>query len=90
MLIELKIKNCFSIQDEQTLSFIASDDTILSRNTFRVANLTLLKSVAVYGTNAAGKTNLVRIIGIMKHLILKSTEKNRRQFADYSIFTWKR
>ncbi len=75
MLIELKIKNCFSIQDEQTLSFVASDDTMIRHNTFQAANLTLLKSVAVYGANAAGKTNLVRIISIMKHLILESTER---------------
>lgn len=75
MLIELKIKNCFSIQNEQTLSFVASNDAMLSRNTFQAVNLTLLKSVAVYGANAAGKTNLIRIISIMKHLILESTEK---------------
>ncbi|MBD5167665.1 MAG: ATP-binding protein [Helicobacter sp.] len=77
MLIELKMKNCFSIQEEQTLSFIANNDKQLKDNTFQAANLTLLKSVAIYGANAAGKSNIVKIMKVIKMIVLQSAQKQR-------------
>ena len=77
MLIELKMKNCFSIQEEQTLSLIANNDKQLKDNTFQAANLTLLKSVAIYGANAAGKSNIVKIMQAIKAIVLQSALMQR-------------
>lgn len=77
MLIEIRITNCFSIQNEQVLSLIANNDNNLKTNTFQVGNLTLLKSVAIYGANAAGKSNIVKIIQMVKMLIFISARTQR-------------
>lgn len=77
MLIELKMKNCFSIQGEQVLSLIASNDKQLKGNTFQADNLTLLKSVAIYGANAAGKSNIIKIIDVIKAIVLQSATIQR-------------
>lgn len=77
MLIELKMKNCFSIQEEQVLSLVASNDKQLKGNTFQADNLTLLKSVAIYGANAAGKSNIIKIIDVIKAIVLRSATIQR-------------
>lgn len=77
MLIELKMKNCFSIQGEQVLSLVASNDKQLKGNTFQADNLTLLKSVAIYGANAAGKSNIVKIMEAIKVMVLQSATIQR-------------
>lgn len=77
MLIELKMKNCFSIQEEQVLSLVASNNKQLKGNTFQADNLTLLKSVAIYGANAAGKSNIIKIIDVIKAIVLQSATIQR-------------
>lgn len=77
MLIELKMKNCFSIQEEQVLSLVASNDKQLKGNTFQADNLTLLKSVAIYGANAAGKSNIIKIMEAIKAMVLQSATIQR-------------
>ncbi|TLE02035.1 AAA family ATPase [Helicobacter japonicus] len=77
MLIEVKMKNCFSIQEEQVLSLVASNDKQLKGNTFQADNLTLLKSVAIYGANAAGKSNIIKIMQAIRVIVLHSTLMQR-------------
>lgn len=77
MIIELKMKNCFSIQEEQVLSLVASNDKQLKGNTFQADNLTLLKSVSIYGANAAGKSNIVKVINAIKKIVLESATMQR-------------
>lgn len=77
MIIELKMKNCFSIQEEQILSLVASNDKQLKGNTFQADNITLLKSVSIYGANAAGKSNIVKVINAIKKIVLESAIMQR-------------
>ncbi|MEL7409471.1 MAG: ATP-binding protein [Cyanobacteria bacterium J06558_2] len=50
-------------------------------NVFQVDNeLSLLKSAAVYGANASGKSNLVKAIGFMRRFVLNSS--SRTQITD--------
>lgn len=47
-------------------------------NTFQVdKELTLLKSAAVYGANASGKSNLVKAIGFMRWFVLNSSSSTQ-------------
>ncbi|WP_276940922.1 AAA family ATPase [Helicobacter japonicus] len=71
------MKNCFSIQEEQVLSLVASNDKQLKGNTFQADNLTLLKSVAIYGANAAGKSNIIKIMQAIRVIVLHSTLMQR-------------
>lgn len=74
MLIEFRVKNFCSIQDKQNFSLIASSQKEHKNNTFTLKNdnLALLKSVAIYGANAAGKSNLIKAFAVMKDIVLKS------------------
>ena len=74
MLIEFRVKNFHSIQDEQVFSLVASSQKQHKSNTFQIKNenLTLLKSVAIYGANAAGKSNLIKAFMTIKKIVTKS------------------
>jgi len=70
MLIEFRVINFRSFQDEQVLSLVAArDKTTLRRNCTTVGKLRLLKSAGIYGANASGKSNLIKAIGTMKDLV---------------------
>jgi hypothetical protein len=77
MLIEFSVSNFRSFRERQTLSMVAAafrehEET----NTFD-PNLKgfgrLLRTAAIYGPNAAGKTNLLRALQFMQGMVLTST-----------------
>ncbi len=72
MLVEFRIKNFRSFRDEQVLSLVASNDTVLEGNCASEGKLRLLKAVGIYGPNASGKSNLIKAIDIMKDIVLNS------------------
>jgi uncharacterized protein len=76
MLIEFKVKNYRSFRDSQTLSMVASSaKEHLETHTIDsgINELgRLLRSAAIYGPNAAGKTNLLRAIQFMQSLVVNS------------------
>lgn len=77
MLIEFSVANFRSLRDRQTLSLVkAKGQELDSTNTFRVSaanDFDLLRSVAIYGPNAGGKTNLLRALDTMKTIVLRSS-----------------
>ncbi|EAK1359618.1 ATP-binding protein [Campylobacter coli] len=78
MLIEFRVENFLSIQDEQILSMLASsDDTFFDSHTNGDKKLTLLKSSVIYGANAAGKSNIVKALKAMKTIVVSSANKQR-------------
>ncbi len=76
MLIEFRVANFRSFRDRQTFSMVA--DTLrqhMDTNTVDPDLATfprLLRSAAVYGANAAGKTNLLRAILYMQNFVVRS------------------
>ncbi len=74
MLIEFSVTNYRSVLEKQTLSMAAAsankleDSHTFSTGIKRLPNL--LKSAAIYGPNAAGKSNILRAIHFMRSLIL--------------------
>ncbi|MDR0234025.1 MAG: AAA family ATPase [Zoogloeaceae bacterium] len=82
MLVEFRVKNFRSLRDGQVLSLIASKDTALPENTLET-NLTiaprLLKSAAIYGANASGKSNLIKALKYMRSMVLRSTTLSPEQ-----------
>ena len=84
MLIEFKVTNFRSIKETQTFSLVASKNKeLMDSHTFdaRLAeqsSLKLLRSAAIYGANAAGKTNLVSALRVMETIVRTSAlEKSR-------------
>lgn len=76
MLVEFRVKNFRSLRDEQVFSLAASaDKTLLDSHTLNT-NLKgvphLLKSAVVYGSNASGKSNLIKALQYMRGVVLES------------------
>lgn len=76
MLIEFKCKNYLSFKDEISLNLTTIDSYSEHKETHIIntekENLTLLKSVAVYGSNGGGKSNLTDAIAFMDNLVHNS------------------
>lgn len=81
MIVEFTVANYRSFLSAQTLSLVASKgDELISNNTFDVSipnDLRLLHSAAIYGPNAAGKSNLLRAIQSMRKIVITSAALQR-------------
>jgi uncharacterized protein len=81
MLIEFSVTNFKSIQTTQTLSMVASPATELQeQNSFTTSENgvpRLLRSVAIYGPNASGKSNLLEAIDFMESFVTESSKEGQ-------------
>ncbi|HYW20302.1 MAG TPA: ATP-binding protein [Nodularia sp. (in: cyanobacteria)] len=84
MLIEFSIGNYRSFKDKVTFSMVAAnkikakDPKVDENNTFVVDDeLTLLKSAAIYGANASGKSNLAKAIDFMNWFMINSSKETQ-------------
>lgn len=82
MLIEFSVTNFRSIKEETRLSLVASRDKKHGDSNLVEPKLAedarpiwLLRSAAIYGANAAGKTNLLRGLKTMRDIVLHSTDR---------------
>lgn len=83
MLIEFSVKNYRSILERQTLSMAASRyfKEMYLTNTFEAGATEslprLLRTCAIYGPNASGKSNMVRALGFMRNLVINSAKDSQ-------------
>lgn len=83
MLIEFSVGNYRSFKDKVTFSMVAADiiakdKKLDDNNVFAVDNkLKLLKSAAIYGANASGKSNLVKALGFMNWFMINSSKETQ-------------
>jgi uncharacterized protein len=83
MLIEFSVGNYRSFKEVVTFSMVAApivvdDNPINGNNLFSATKeIKLLKSAAIYGANASGKSNLVRAISFMKEFAINSVVGSR-------------
>ena len=69
MIAEFKIRNFYSLRDEQTLSFIPTNDDDIY--TEEVADgVSLLKIGCIYGSNASGKTNILKALDFFTQFMI--------------------
>ncbi len=85
MLIQFSVGNYKSIGETVTLSMVAAkirskDGRLDEDNVFEVSEkLELLKSAAIYGANASGKSNLVAAIAFMRRFVLVSSKETQAE-----------
>lgn len=79
MLVAFHVGNFRSIRETQTLSLVRSpgsekeaSHTIASEYQDGTSAPALLKSVAIYGPNAAGKSTIISAMSIMRSIVVKS------------------
>lgn len=79
MLVEFRVGNFLSFKDEVTLSMVASaDKEHLATHTVKINNkLSLLRSAAIYGANASGKSNLFNAMAFMRNFVLNSSRESQ-------------
>ena len=83
MLIEFTVGNYRSFKDPVTFSMVAAKLTARNKaldenNVFPLTDaISLLKSCAVYGPNASGKSNLVHAFRFMRHFVLNSSKDSQ-------------
>ena len=83
MLIEFSVGNYRSFKERVTFSMVAAnivakDKELDENNVFAVDNdLKLLKSAAIYGANASGKSNLAKALSFMRWFMVNSSRETQ-------------
>jgi len=81
MIIELVVENFRSIKTKQSLSLVKSNFGDSDNNSFTPLALgtsALLNSAAIYGANAAGKSNFILALSTMQEIIIESAKDSQR------------
>jgi len=91
MVLEIRLKNFFSIKDEVLLDFRAAkmnnDATkALSSTVIEYKGEKILKSIGLFGANASGKTNILKAIDFCQHMIVDSDKYNEGKVFDFVPF----
>lgn len=90
MLVEFSVTNYRSIGEKQTLSLIPAPkqkeypENIISENQFSALNV-----IAIYGSNASGKSNLLRCISVMDEIVHISSRTSSTTRLPYDPFALK-
>lgn len=83
MLIEFSIGNYRSFKDKVTFSMVAAnlvakEKQLDENNVFTVDDdLKLVKSAAIYGANASGKSNIAKALNFMKWFMINSSKETQ-------------
>lgn len=72
MILEFSIENFLSYKDRVTFSMLANSSSGLNDNYVVEGDKKILKTSAIYGANASGKTNLFKILTIVISMLRKS------------------
>ena len=65
MILEFSVKNFLSFKEKVTFSMIANSNKELNDNYVEIGGNKVLKSAAIYGANASGKSNLFKILNLV-------------------------
>lgn len=76
MLVSFTVGNFRSFKENKTFSMKATSIQELKEFVREDNNFKLLPSIAIYGANSSGKSNLLSAIGMMKKILLSSVKTN--------------
>lgn len=78
MLLNFSVENFRSIKERQTLNLEAtSDDELESSHVCEQDGIRVLRSAAIYGPNASGKSGLLEAMAGMRHFVLSSAREGQ-------------
>lgn len=91
MILNIRIKNYRSFKDEVEFSLVAESSKIKSANVFNLSigkedNVRLLKTAAIFGANASGKSNFFRAFYEILKLVVKDSVKVGDDIPAYDPF----
>ncbi|MBD5258120.1 MAG: ATP-binding protein [Barnesiella sp.] len=91
MIISLRLKNFFSIRDNAVLDFTADvkskkQKDYLPENLIEFDGDKFINIIGLFGSNAAGKSNLIKALDFCRRLILTSHQNNEGYKFDFEPF----
>jgi AAA15 family ATPase/GTPase len=91
MVLEISLRNFFSIKDEVILDMRAANlksekTRVLHRNSFEYDDIDVLKTVALYGANASGKSNIIKAIRFCNAMVFESHNHNENTIYNFLPF----
>ena len=91
MVLEIRISNFFSIKDEVVLDLRAANintqkTKALKDNYFEVNKTKVLKTIAIYGANASGKSNIIKAIRFCNAMVFSSHLHNENTIFKFQPF----
>ena len=91
MVLEIRLSNFFSINEEvvldmQAASLQTKESKDLLGNTFVCNDERILKTVAIYGANASGKSNVIKAIRACVQMIFESHNYNENTVFSFTPF----
>ena len=91
MVLEIRLNNFFSINEEvvldmQAASLQTKESKELLGNTFVCNDERILKTVAIYGANASGKSNVIKAIRACVQMIFESHNYNENTVFSFTPF----
>ena len=91
MVLQIRLSNFFSINEEvildmQAASLQTKESKDLLGNTFVCNDERLLKTVAIYGANASGKSNIIKAIRACVQMIFESHNYNENTIFAFTPF----
>ena len=76
MLIQFSVKNFMSFKNRKTFTLLAGAEKENKENLISTENEKILKTAAIYGANASGKTNFMKALTAAILMIRKSNTRN--------------
>ena len=94
MVLDIRLSNFFSVNDEIYLDFRAGNintqkSKSLSNNIFEFDDIKVLKTVALYGANASGKSNIIKAIRLCHSMVFESHNFNENSIFPFKPFKFK-
>ena len=91
MIISLRLKNFYSLRDDAVLDFTADLSSkkrrcALPENLIDYADDKFVNIIGLFGSNAAGKSNMIKAIDFCRNLVLNSHLNNEGDAFEYSPF----
>ena len=91
MILEIRLSNFFSIKEEIVLDLTAGSSQSkrvqdLSQNVFQFKDTTVLKTVALYGANASGKSSIIKSIRFCCKMVFESHKHNENTTYNFHPF----
>jgi hypothetical protein len=91
MILEIRLSNFFSIKDEVKLDLQAGKiqsqaAKLLDDNSFDYNDEKILKTIALYGANASGKTNIIKAIRFCCLMVVQSQNHTEKTFFNFQPF----
>ena len=85
MIQEFQVQNFYSIRERQTISFVpTNDDKMREQYVHKVSDkVELLKIGVVYGSNASGKTTLLKALSFFRSVMLDKPESRNDGMGYY-------